>query len=281
MQIRFCGVRGSIPSPGIEFVRYGGHTPCLALAHDGAPAPTLILDAGTGIVRVPEALDGGPFIGTILLSHLHWDHIFGLPFFSAGDRVDSLLTVLLPEQENGEDATAALTRVMCPPYFPIEPTDLRGSWTFGSVAPGEHTVEGFTVLAREIPHKGGRTFGYRISDGHSTLAYMPDHCPTALGAGEDGIGEYHPAAIELAQGADVLVHDAQLFPEELAAEADFGHAVGEYAVELARRAGARAVVLFHHRHHRTDEMLDGLARRLGGGEDPSVSVASQDTVLEL
>ena len=90
------------------------------------------------------------------------------------------------------------------------------------------------MLAREIPHKGGRTFGYRISDGRSTLAYMPDHCPTALGPGEDGFGEYHPAAIELARGADVLVHDAQLFPEELSSEAGFGHAVADYAVELGR-----------------------------------------------
>ena len=104
--------------------------------------------------------------------------------------------------------------------------------------PGERRVEGFEVLAREIPHKGGRTFGYRVSDGRSTLAYMPDHCPTALGPGEDGFGEYHPAALELAHGADVLVHDAQLFPEELASEARFGHAVADYAVELGRRADA-------------------------------------------
>ena len=170
---------------------------------------------------------------------------------------------------------------MSPPYFPIEPTELRGEWTFGTVAPGERAIEGFTVLAREVPHKGGRTFGYRISDGHSTLAYMPDHCPTALGAGEDGFGEYHPAALELARDADVLIHDAQLFPEELAAEADFGHAVADYAVELARRAGARAVVLFHHRPDRTDEALDGLARRLGGGSQPAVSVAAEGTVLEI
>jgi phosphoribosyl 1,2-cyclic phosphodiesterase len=281
LQVRFCGVRGSAPAPGIDFVRYGGHTPCLALGHDGDPAPTLILDAGSGLQRASLALNGGPFAGTVLLSHLHWDHIFGLPFFAAADRADSVISVVLPEQESGEDAISVLTRVMSPPYFPVEPTELRGQWTFASIAPGERTIEGFTVLAREIPHKGGRTFGYRIGDGHSTLAYMPDHCPTALGDGENGFGAYHPAAIELAQGADVLVHDAQLFPEELAAEADFGHAVADYSVELAKRAGTRSVVLFHHRQDRTDEALDGLARRLGGGDAPSVSVATQDTVLEL
>ena len=108
---------------------------------------------------------------------------------------------------------------MRPPYFPIEPTELRGNWTFATIAPGEHEIEGFEVLAREIPHKGGRTFGYRVSDGHATLAYLPDHSPTALGPGEDGWGEYHPAALELARDADVLVHDSPMFPQELAAQA--------------------------------------------------------------
>jgi ribonuclease BN (tRNA processing enzyme) len=258
MRIQFCGVRGSSPAPGVEFVRYGGHTACLALWNDGAPLPTLILDAGAGLQAAARLFAGEPFDGTILLTHLHWDHVLGLPFFAAADDVDARVSVLLPEQ-----------------------TELRGEWEFATVAPEEWQVEGFTVLAREVPHKGGRTFGYRIGDGHSTLAYIPDHCPTMLGPGEDGFGEYHPAALELARDADVLVHDALLFPAELAAEADFGHAVADYAVELARRAGARSVFLFHHRHDRTDEALDGLAQRLGGGSYPAVNVAAEGTVLEL
>ena len=289
-------MRGSTPAPGLEFVRYGGHTSCLAVTHRDSPTPTLILDAGAGLQRASRLLDGGPFTGTILLTHLHWDHILGLPFFAAAERPQARLSVLLPEQAGGESATAVLARVMSPPYFPIGPTELRGDWTFDTLAPGEHRIEGFTVLAREIPHKGGRTFGYRIGDGHSTLAYLPDHCPTALGPGEHGFGECHPAALELARGVDLLVHDAQLFPQELAAEADFGHAVADYAVELARRAQARSVALFHHRHDRTDELLDTLARRLGeppgaalgersgarlGGETPEVRVAAEGTVLEL
>jgi len=280
LQIRFCGVRGSTPAPGIEFVRYGGHTSCLALAHDGAAAPTLILDAGVGLQCVSGLLNGAAFTGTILLSHLHWDHTLGLPFFAAADRAEALVRIVLPEQESGEAPARVLAGMMAPPYFPIGPTELRGEWTFATIAPGEHQLEGFTVLAREIPHKGGRTFGYRLSDGRSTLTYMPDHCPTALGPGEDGFGEYHPTALELAQDTDVLVHDAQLFPEELAAEATWGHSVADYAVALAARAHARSVVLFHHRHTRTDEALDRLARRLGASS-PSVSVAAEGTVLEL
>jgi ribonuclease BN (tRNA processing enzyme) len=281
LRIHLCGVRGSTPAPGIDFVRYGGHTSCVALAHDGARAPTLILDAGAGVQRVSSLLKGAPFDGTILLSHLHWDHVVGLPFFAAADNEDAHVSVLLPEQQPEKDAARVLAGIMTPPYFPVEPTQLRGDWRFGTLAPGEREVEGFTVLAREIPHKGGRTFGYRISDGHSTLVYIPDHCPTTLGPGEDGFGAYHPAAIELARDADVLLHDAQLFPEELAAEADFGHSVADYAVELARRAGTRSVLLFHHRYDRTDDALDGLARRLGGGSSPAVSVAAEGLVLEL
>jgi phosphoribosyl 1,2-cyclic phosphodiesterase len=280
LHVRFCGVRGSTPAPGPEFVRYGGHTSCLAVSHDHADTPALVLDAGAGLRKVTGMLAGAPFTGTILLSHLHWDHTLGLPFFAAADRPDATPTVLLPEQPSGADATSVLAGVMQPPYFPIEPTQLRGHWTFATVAPGEHPIEGFTVLAREIPHKGGRTFGYRISDPHSTLTYMPDHCPTALGPGEHGFGEYHPAALELAHDADLLVHDAQLLPEELAAEADFGHSVADYSVELARLAGTRSVALFHHRYTRTDDQLDALARRLAD-DSPNVSVATEDVELAL
>lgn len=280
MRVHFCGVRGSTPAPGIEFVRYGGHTPCLALAHDGASAPQLVLDAGAGLRAVSRTLGDAPFVGTIMLTHLHWDHVLELPFFAAGDHENAAPTVLVPEQGEG-DALDAIAHIMSPPYFPIGPTQLRGNWTFASIAPGVRQVEGFTVLAREIPHKGGRTFGYRVSDSHSTLTYMPDHCPTVLGPGEDGFGEYHPAALELAHAADLLVHDAQLLPEELA-EADFGHAVCDYCVELGRRTGARAVALFHHRPDRTDDALDRLARRFAAREPPpAVGVAAEGTVLQL
>jgi ribonuclease BN (tRNA processing enzyme) len=285
-----CGVRGSTPAAGVEFVRYGGHTSCLALTREGdststsPPRPTLILDAGAGLQIAAGLLGGEPFDGTILLSHLHWDHVLGLPFFATGNNSNARVSVLLPEQESRASAEAVLAGMMSPPYFPIEPSQLHGEWTFATIAPGELEIEGFDVLAREIPHKGGRTFGYRISDRHGTLAYMPDHCPTMLGPGEDGWGAYHPAAIELAKDADVLVHDSALFPEELATEASYGHSLPDYAVGLARRAGTRAVMLFHHRHDRTDDALDVLAQRLGSvgsARSPEVSVAAEGTVIEL
>jgi len=278
VRLDLCGVRGSTAAPGAEFLRYGGHTSCVAVSHDGAAEPTLILDAGTGI-RAASALLDGPFRGTILLTHLHWDHLQGLPFFSAGDREDSRADLLLPEQPDGTDAVSILSRAMSPPHFPMEPPQLRGAWSFGSIAPGEREIEGFRVLAREIPHKGGRTFGYRISDERSTLTYMPDHRPTALGPGPDGFGEYHPAALELLSGSDLLIHDAQLLHEELAAEELFGHSCGDYAVGLAREGSCPAVLLFHHRPDRSDAALDEIALRFAG--DTGVAVARQGTVLEL
>lgn len=278
-------MRGSTPAPGAEFVRYGGHTSCVALSPDGVGRPSLILDAGTGLTLAGRLLAGDPYEGALLLSHLHWDHTLGLPFFTAGDREGARVRVLMPEQPGGASATELLAGVMRPPYFPIGPTELRGEWTFATIAPGELEVAGFGVLAREIPHKGGRTFGYRIADGRgATLAYLPDHCPTALGAGADGWGEYHPAALELAREADVLIHDAAMLPSELAAEAGFGHAVADYAVELGRRAGVGEVVLFHHRHDRTDSELEELARRLATDSPeayPRVRVAEQGTRIEV
>jgi phosphoribosyl 1,2-cyclic phosphodiesterase len=280
VRLQFCGTRGSTPAPGAEFVRYGGHTCCVAVSLDGDAVPTLILDAGTGLREVTPLLAGRPFAGTILLSHLHWDHVHGLPFFRGGDAAGAVVTLLLPEQEDGACAEAALERGMSPPHFPIRPRDLRGTWTFGTVAPGCHVAGGFTVQAREVPHKGGRTFGYRISDGRSVMAYIPDHCPTSVGPGPDGWGDYHPAALQLADGADVLVHDASLLPAELAAQASFGHAAADYAVGLAAAAGARRAVLFHHRPDRTDDELDALAGRLADAPVP-VTVAAQQGILSL
>jgi phosphoribosyl 1,2-cyclic phosphodiesterase len=280
VRLTFCGVRGSTPAPGPDFVRYGGHTSCVAVAHDDAAAPTLLLDAGTGVRQVTALLDGQAFTGAILLTHLHWDHTQGLPFFRGGDRDDAQVTLLLPDQQDGTGAEEVLARGMSPPHFPVRPSQLRGSWSFGVISPGQFEIGGFTIVAREIPHKGGRTIGYRVSDGRSVAAYVTDHCPTAMGPGPDGWGEYHAAAVELAAGADVLVHDAQLLAEEVAAEAAFGHAAADYVVALAERVGAQRAVLFHHKPDRTDDALDQIGQRFAAAPVP-VTVAAEGLVLQL
>jgi ribonuclease BN (tRNA processing enzyme) len=117
-----------------------------------------------------------------------------------------------------------------------------------------------------------------VSDGRSTIAYIPDHCPTDFGRGPDGWGEYHPSVLELAHKVDVLVHDSHLLPEELAEQASFGHAAADYAVELGRRTGARQVVLFHHGPDRTDSAIDHLVDRFSSS---GVSVVAAADGLEL
>jgi phosphoribosyl 1,2-cyclic phosphodiesterase len=280
VRLYLCGVRGSTPAPGADFLRYGGHTSCVALAHDGAAGPTLVLDAGTGLRRLTPLLGGAPFSGTILLTHLHWDHVQGLPFFAAGDRPDARVSVLLPEPDGGVSAEQALAKGMSPPNFPITPAELRGDWTFAAIPPGSLKAEGFTIEARRIPHKGGPTLGYRVSDGSRVVAYLPDHCPTACGPGPEGWGEYHPAAVDLARDADLLIHDAFLLPEEVPALASFGHAAADYAIGLGQRAGARQVLLAHHKPDRTDRELDQLAARVAA-EPPGVTVAAEGEVIEL
>jgi phosphoribosyl 1,2-cyclic phosphodiesterase len=269
-------VRGSTPAPGAEFARYGGHTSCLALAHDGE-APSLILDAGTGVRQVSALLGGGPFRGTILLGHLHWDHTQGLPFFAAADQPDAEVTLLLPAQG---DPVAVLARALSPPHFPIDPTGLRGTWRFEALEPGRHSIEGFEVVAREIPHKGGRTFGFRVSDDTGSIAYLSDHNPIALGPGPDGLGPYHEVALALADSVDVVFHDAQHTAEELPARAHFGHSAAGYAVGLAAAAGARSVLLYHHDPSRSDDELDALVTALA---HPQVEVvaAAEGMVLDL
>ena len=283
VRIVVCGVRGSTPAPGGEFVRYGGHTSCLAIAHDGE-VPSLVIDAGTGIRRASDmfgaAVDlfgGRPMDGTILLGHLHWDHVQGLPFFAAGNTAGSHVEVYSPVQAATEEA---LKGFMSPPYFPISAGELLGTWTFLGIEEGAHEIGGFSVVAREIPHSPGRTFGYRISDGGATVAYLSDHCPTELGPGRDGLGEIHDAALELALGCDVLFHDAQYTDDELPARARFGHASCGYAVALGQAANAGEVVLFHHDPGRVDDEIDAIVASYAGA-DIAVSAAAEGDVLDL
>ena len=256
MRLHLCGVRGSTPAPGPAFARVGGHTSCVAVAHHAEPAPRLLLDGGTGLRRVAELLDGGPFEGALLLGHLHWDHTQGIPFFAAGDRPDARVDVHLPVADG--DAAHGLDGLMAPPFFPIEASELHGRWSFQALDEGSLEVEEFTVLVREIPHTGGRTFGFRVGDGDGTIAYISDHGPIALGSGPDGWGPYHEAVCELTDGVDVLLHDAQFTAAELADRPHFGHSAADYAVALAERCHVDRLLLYHHDPDRTDDEVDAL-----------------------
>jgi phosphoribosyl 1,2-cyclic phosphodiesterase len=279
VRVHLLGVRGSTPATGHDFARHGGNTSCVAVAHDGAP-PSLVLDAGTGIRGLGALLGDQPFDGAVLLGHLHWDHTQGLPFSKAIDHDGARVRLCLPDQEDGARAVDVLRRAMSPPHFPIGPEELRGRWTFEGLVPGGYQIAGFDVLALEIPHKGGRTFGYRVSDGRTSIAYLSDHGPIALGPGPDGWGPYHDAALALADGVDVLLHDAQHTADELPSRTHFGHSAIDYAVRLGELAAAKSVVLFHHDPMRTDEQLDAIVASFAGRSVP-VSAAAEGAVLHL
>lgn len=278
MQVTFLGVRGSTPAPGADFVRYGGNTSSVAISRNGT-APDLLLDAGTGARRLASIMDGRPFHGAVLLTHLHWDHTHGLPFATALDHPDATVDVFIPAQET-DSAAAAFARSMSPPSFPITPAQLRGRWTFNALDEGDHQVGGFTITAREVPHKGGRTFGYRVADETAVIAYLPDHGPSALGPGTDGLGALHPAALTLAARADLLIHDAQYTASELPARVGFGHSAMDYAVALGREARVCCVALFHHDPARTDDELDAVAQHFSSAVSPTVIVAREGLSIQ-
>ena len=266
------GVRGSTAAPGADFVRHGGHTSCLAITPDEVDRPTLVLDAGTGLRSLTGLLEGAPFHGSIVLSHLHWDHMQGLPFFAAGDRADARVDLYVPAQD-GRSGRDLLAQSLSPPAFPITPEGLRGAWTFHAMAEGRHEVEGLTVTAVEIEHKGGRTFGLRVDDARGSLAYLPDHAPAA------GIS---PELVAMLAGVDVLVHDAQFLDGERPVAVDYGHATVQDAIALGQSAGAGQLVLFHHSPARSDDALDEIASwapDLAG--DLPVVVAREGMVLDV
>ena len=252
MRVVLLGTRGSTPAPGAQFVRYGGHTSCVAVFADADPVPRLVLDAGTGLRDLPSLLGSRPFVGSIVLSHLHWDHVQGLPFCPSIDRPDAHVDLFVPGKDGAadDDARQSLAGVMSPPHFPIAPDGLLGSWRFACAVPGPLTAE---VTVAEIAHKGGNAFGVRIELDGATIAYLPDH------ALSDAPPLLLASAEELASGVDVLLHDGQFRLAERDVAIAYGHSTIEDAMLFADRCGVGAVVLTHHAPGRTDTELDALA----------------------
>jgi len=220
----------------------------------GDEAP-IVLDLGTGLRPMGHVLDGraAPGAGvevTAFLTHLHWDHIIGLPFCTPLLRRGGRMDVYGPPQEGGT-LHEVIDRVVQPPFFPVQVHELEGSITFHEVSDDVVGVGSAKVLVRRVPHVG-TTLGFRIEAGGTAVAYVSDH------QAPDDRAQVDPAVLELCHGADLVIHDAQYTEEEFRAKATWGHSTVAYAVHVAAEAGARQLVLFHHDPQHEDDVVDGL-----------------------
>jgi phosphoribosyl 1,2-cyclic phosphodiesterase len=255
--ITFHGVRGSTPCNGDEIARYGGNTSCVSVDVPGHDP--VLFDLGTGLRYFGLGVDTTqPFRGTCLLSHLHWDHVQGLPFFSALLSPDARLHVVAPVQDDGRTVGEVVGSCLCPPVFPIGLADLPGSVSFEQVADDDFMLGEIEVSARLIPHLGN-TCGYRLTWRGASVAYLSDHQ-------QPGIGDHSisAGARALCTGADVLIHDAQYTSEEFARKSTWGHCSVEYAAAVATECGVGTLVLFHHDPLHDDDQIDVLERHVAG-----------------
>ena len=253
----------------------------MAIEADGTSP--IVLDLGTGLRRYGErwaSSTSEPFRGHVLLTHMHWDHVQGFPFFTPLHREGASVEVFGPRQEDG-GLGAAFGRLMGSPFFPIGPHDLAAEVRFTDLGDDDFAVGTAKVRARRVRHTDA-TLGFRVEVGGAVVVYLPDHAQ-ACGDGPDD--EVPDAVLELCDGADLLIHDAQHTVEEFAAKRHWGHCTPEYAVHVGREAGVATVALFHHDPAHRDEDLDAielrtcdLASSTGG---PQVVAAREGTEMVL
>lgn len=252
----FFGVRGSTPCASEDLRRYGGNTACVVL--DALGQDPILFDLGTGLrffgLRWLSRDDPDAFRATALVTHLHWDHIQGIPFFgpilSEGARLD----VYGPVQAGGRLDEVVRT-FLAPPYFPVDVDALPGQITFRETGAGEFELGDALVRAGWVPHCG-LTLGYRVTLDGRSVTYMSDHQQPGVGS-----TEVDPGVLDLCMGTDMLIHDAQFDLGEFAERADWGHCTTDYALEVAIQADARTLVLFHHDPCHTDDRIDELLER--------------------
>ena len=276
MHIRFWGTRGSIPTPGPTTVRYGGNTACVEV-RDSTGA-LLVLDAGTGLRELGGHLMSSngkaPLNVDLLLSHLHWDHIQGIPFFRPAFVPKSSLRIIGPKQSR--PLKELLGMGMDDPFFPVDLDDLPAKLEIGEMHDGsDERIGPYRVRAVSIFHPAP-CLAYRIEVDGRSVVYATDT--------EDPFSGKPNPVIGLAEGADTLIHDAQFLPSDF--KATWGHSTIDAAIDVAARAKVKRLVLFHHDPERNDDALDHIGRdaqragreRLSGLE---VLVAREGLELEV
>jgi phosphoribosyl 1,2-cyclic phosphodiesterase len=242
LKVRFLGVRGSIATPGAD-TSAGGNTACLEVS---AGDTRIIIDAGTGLRTLgTERMAANRRQSTILLSHLHWDHVAGLPFFAPiyvpGHEVD------IACGPNGvmslDDAMRAIFRA---PFFPVDWADLAGRVTTRELKPNDRFAVGDIAVTMAKLNHPDPVYGFRLEHGGQAIVYATD---------TEHFACVDPTLKQLAAGADILIYDAQYTPAEYPSKVGWGHSTWAAGVELARAAGVAQLVLFHHDPSRTDAQL--------------------------
>lgn len=250
LSIRFWGVRGSIATPGAETARVGGNTSCVEVR---AGASRIILDAGTGLRPLGnQLLAEGTVDATILLSHLHWDHIQGIPFFAPLYVPGTRLHVVSGGASG--DARAALCAQMSNPMFPVDLGELPSQLSFLAVKERQRFVVGEAEVTVARGNHPDPVFAYRIEHAGRAVVYATD---------TEHYRCVDPRLRALARDADVLIYDAQYLPREYAGEGGpsrvgWGHSTWEAAVELAEAAGVGELLLFHHDPCRDDAAVGAI-----------------------
>jgi phosphoribosyl 1,2-cyclic phosphodiesterase len=246
--VSFYGVRGSTPCACTSMARIGGNTSCVVIEREGEDP--IVCDSGTGLRFYGLGLGTDHFDGTVLISHLHWDHVQGLPFFPQILNDKSTVEIVGPS-ERDMSFREALFGFVRPPYFPVNLDALASRLSFNDLWNESFTVGSATVTARSVPHNG-RTNGYRIEWDDLSIAYIPDHQEPENGT------DIAPGVLELVDGVDLLIHDSQFTPELLAARGNWGHCTPRYAAHVADTGGAKALAMFHHDPLHDDDDVDAL-----------------------
>jgi phosphoribosyl 1,2-cyclic phosphodiesterase len=279
MQLKIWGCRGSMPSPGPTTVVCGGNTSCVEISLDDGTV--LVLDAGTGIRDLGDDLvERGARRIHLLLTHLHLDHVEGLRFFGPLWDKKVTLDVWGPPSTvlSLEDSIA---RTFSPPLFPIDLGVVPAQVAFHDAPRHPWKVESALVTAALVVHPGP-TLGYRIEADGSSIAYLPDHEPALTGIEERSSDWISGAAI--AEGVDVLLHDAQYFEDEYEERIGWGHSSVSDTIAYAQALRVGRLVLFHHEPQHSDEALSGLegrAQELVRQDGGRPTLAREGMVVEL
>jgi len=251
MRIRFWGVRGSTPTPQPENLRYGGNTPCVEVRSDAGAL--LIVDCGTGLRMLGKTLmsefGGRPIRAHILISHFHWDHIQGLPFFTPLYHPANWFHLHSFHPHEGS-LELALGGQMTNPYFPVNMTAMRAQRQYSELGREMSEFDDFRVRAGKINHPQG-CLAFRIENNGKTVVYATDN--------EPGDSESDKTVRELCRGADVLIYDAQYAHAALDREKrGWGHSSWEDGVRVAKASGVKRLILFHHDPDNDDRAIDRL-----------------------